>query len=105
MKKTTQRIIIIAVILILLIVFFSFKISGFVSANNSIDSGGKSAYGYTHSWTKAICNETHCQDYEIFCDGDKLVRQSPISGAVIQIPKNWADPRNQTMQERVCDVD
>ncbi len=58
---------------------------------------------YTNSWTKAICNETHCQDYQIYCDKDEFVSQSPLTGAVIKIPENWEDPRNEEDRNRVCD--
>ena len=94
--KTITKTVIIAVILVLSVVLISFKISG-------LDSGdSNSSLDYTHSWTKAICNETHCQDYEIYCNGGEMIRQSPITGAIISIPKDWVDPRNETMRERVC---
>jgi hypothetical protein len=93
--KITLKTVIIVLVLILLIVFISLKISGYLEED--------SLYEYNHSWTKAICNETHCQDYEIYCKDDKFVRQSPITGAVMGIPKGWEDPRNETMRERVCE--
>jgi hypothetical protein len=93
--KTTTKVIIISVILILSLTVISFRNSGFATAEQE--------YEYTHSWTKAICNETHCQDYEIYCKDSEFVRQNPITGAVISIPKGWEDPRNETMRERVCD--
>jgi hypothetical protein len=96
MKRITKTIIISA-ILILLIVLVLLNISGLDSDNSN------SSLEYTHSWTKAICNETHCQDYEIYCKNDEFVRQSPITGAVISIPKGWEDPRNETMREMVCE--
>ena len=94
MKKTT-RIIAISIVLILLIIFISLKISGFAT--------GEVASEYSYSWTKAICNETYCQDYQIFCNEDKLVRQTPVTGAVISISENWIDPRNETNINRVCE--
>ena len=97
MKRRTQRIIVAAIILILLIILITFKTSGFATAEQQSPE-------YTSSWTKAICNETQCQDYQIFCNDEKLVRQSPITGAVISIPKDWEDPRNETMRSRVCNL-
>ncbi len=94
MKKTT-RIIAISIVLVLSIIFIYFKISGF--ATGGVIS--KDSY----SWTKAICNETHCQDYQIFCNEDKLVRQTPVTGAVISISENWIDPRNEININRVCE--
>jgi len=83
--------------LIALLVFIFFRNSGFATAEQQKSD-------YTYSWTKAICNETSCQDYEIYCNEDKFVNQTAITGAVISIPKGWEDPRNETMKERVCDV-
>ena len=94
MKRIT-KIAIISIVLILSIVFISLNTSGFIFNNSSSE--------YYHSWTKAICNETHCQDYVINCSGEELIRQTPITGAVISIPKGWEDPRNETMRERVCE--
>lgn len=96
--EITIKIIIIATIFILLITFVSIKISGFDSSNSNYFFN----YSYNHSWTKAICNETACQDYEIYCNGDKFVKKIPITGAVIDIPNGWVDPRNETMRERIC---
>lgn len=82
-------------ILIVLIIVLLFNASKFIT--------GKIVYEYDHSWTKAICNETHCQDYQIFCKGDKLVRQTPLSGAVIELRDDWKDERNYTDINRVCE--
>jgi len=96
--KNTAKIILLIIALILLICLLSFNISGFYfnNSNSSLE------YDYNHSWTKAICNETQCQDYEIYCNGSDLVKQIPITGAVISVPKGWEDPRNETMREKVC---
>lgn len=95
MKRRTKTVIIVA-ILVLLIILVSLNISG-LDSNNS-----NSSPEYTHSWTKAVCNETQCQDYEIYCNGNKLINQTAITGAVISIPKDWEDPRNETVRNRVC---
>lgn len=97
--KTLTKAIIISIGLILSFTFISFNISGFYF--NNPDSS--SEYEYTNSWTKAICNETHCQDYEIYCNGNEFIRQSPITGAVISIPSGWDDPREEEIRERVCE--
>ncbi len=53
-----------------------------------------------YSQTKAICNETnYCQDYQISCDEERAIMMTPITGAVIQFPKNWTDPRNDSEKE------
>jgi hypothetical protein len=94
MKKTIS-IIIVLIVLFLLVLLISFKISGFASA--------ESTYNYSYSWTKAICNETHCQDYQIYCNNSQMINQIQITGAIITLPKGWVDPRNETMRERICE--
>ncbi len=91
----------IVVALVLVLVFIPFNLSGYAVRDSS--SNAKFTPEYTHSWTKAICNETQCQDYEIYCNGNNLVRQVPITGAVISIPSGWVDPRNEKMRDRVCE--
>ena len=56
-----------------------------------------------YSFTKAICNETNfCQDYEIICENNQTIEIIPISGAVVQHPFNWEDPRNKTIIDKLC---
>jgi len=56
-----------------------------------------------YSYTKAICNGTnHCQDYEIICDGTKLIELRPITKATIQHANNWKDPRSNQTNEKLC---
>jgi hypothetical protein len=62
----------------------------------------KSNYEYDYSWTKAICNETHCQDYEITCKDNKMISQNPITGAVIEISDDWKDPRTEEFKNKTC---
>lgn len=57
---------------------------------------------YDTMWTKAICNEEFCQDYEIRCKGNRVVSQTPITGAILVIDENWEDPRPKEMQEFLC---
>jgi len=54
-----------------------------------------------YSYTKAICDETHCQDYEIVCEGNKTVKKSPITGLVPHEP-NWQDPREESIIQKEC---
>ena len=47
------------------------------------------------TYTKAICNENNfCQDYIFTCENDKVIEQTPITGAVMQFDENWVDPRS-----------
>jgi len=57
---------------------------------------------YDMMWTKAICNDEFCQDYEIRCKDNKLISQTPITGAILVIDNNWEDPRPKEMQEELC---
>lgn len=95
--KSSTRIIIISVALILSVAFISFRTLNFATAEQPSPE-------YTHSWTKAICNETQCQDYLIFCNGNELINKTVINGAFIMLPKGWEDPRNETMRERICNI-
>ncbi len=63
---------------------------------------GKTAEESYRSFTKAICNESHCQDYEFMCKGENIISQTPITGAVIQISDDWIDPRNESEQKELC---
>ena len=58
---------------------------------------------YTHSLTKAICNsENFCQDYEIFCEKEEVIKMSPITGAAIQFSETWQDQRDEEMRSKFC---
>jgi hypothetical protein len=84
-------------VLFLIILFVVFSIFLFFFSlnflNESIDN---------YSWTKAICNETHCQDYEIVCNGKNTVSQTPITGAIIEVPENWEDLRDEESKKQSC---
>jgi predicted Holliday junction resolvase-like endonuclease len=87
-KISKKRLIIFLIlILIFLIIFtiFNLNLTGKIT-ENKLD--------YTHTLTKAICNESnYCQDYEIKCKKSEVLEISPITGAVIQKSKDWEDPR------------
>lgn len=56
-----------------------------------------------YSFTKAICNDTNfCQDYEIICNGQDLVSMEPLTGAVVQYPDSWNDPRTSEEIYKTC---
>jgi len=58
---------------------------------------------YTHSHTKAICNEQNlCQDYEIFCENKDVMYMIPITGAVVQFSEDWEDPRDEEIRSNSC---
>jgi hypothetical protein len=93
--KKTAGVIILLVVLVLSVVFITLNISGLIFSNHSPEN--------YHSWTKALCNETHCQDYIINCRGEEFIGQSPITGAMIAISNDWADPRNESDRNRICE--
>jgi len=78
------KIIIILILIVLLIIL------SFIYIRNNLT--GRAIEEFTH--TKAICNTSNfCQDYEITCKGNEIVKQQPITGAAIQHSENWQDPR------------
>lgn len=63
---------------------------------------GETVKEYTH--TKAVCNENNfCQDYEVTCQGEKVVDIKP-TGYIVQNPDDWKDPRNQEEIGQWCNV-
>ncbi|MFH1503283.1 MAG: hypothetical protein ABIE36_01345 [Candidatus Diapherotrites archaeon] len=94
MKKALVSLILL--VLLALLVFFLF-------CDISDKTTGKITDNYDRSWTKAICNETHCQDYEIVCNRETVISQISITGALIEISEKWEDPRNESMKNEVCD--
>lgn len=95
--KEKQKIIVLKIILaVVLISIILILLTNF----NTIT--GKVVQENFYSWTKAICNQTHCQDYEIKCSGNNLISKNPITGAIIEIPKDWVDPRNETYRHKIC---
>ncbi len=56
-----------------------------------------------YSFTKAICNKTnYCQDYRIVCRGEKTIEITPLTGAAVQFPEDWQDPRTPEESEKFC---
>lgn len=57
----------------------------------------------THIYTKAICNQTnYCQEYEVGCQGKQLIKMDAITGAFVQYSRNWQDPRDEEMINKIC---
>jgi hypothetical protein len=81
----------IAIFFTIFLIFLMFFLITFI--NKSLNN---------YSWTKAICNETHCQDYEIMCDGKNIISKTPITGAIIYLSNNWEDPRDNGNKEESC---
>ncbi|MEK6820097.1 MAG: hypothetical protein AABX71_00110, partial [Nanoarchaeota archaeon] len=47
-----------------------------------------------YTYTKAMCNKTFCQDYEIICENKEVVGMKP-TGKQIQLPEDWQDAREE----------
>ena len=96
MEKTKILIIFLSIatiILITILIFLSFNLFQNITGMVAIDS---------YSFTKGICNETnYCEDYEINCEGNKVVSMK-FTGAAIQNPFDWKDPRNKETIEKLC---
>ncbi len=55
-----------------------------------------------YTYTKAVCNNSnYCEDYKIACEGNNLISFIP-TGAVLQLDKDWKDPRNKELREKLC---
>ena len=84
-------------ILVLVIAALIFLFSQQIITGRTIQNSEVNKYSYT----KAICDETHCQDYEIVCEGNKTVKKSPITGLVPHEP-DWQDPRAESIIQKEC---
>ena len=96
MKKTITILIIVSFSLIGVLLFSIY--------NQNLTGSAVEDY---HSYTKAICDENNfCQDYEITCDGENLINMNPITGASVQNPDDWKDPRGEDERNNngLCNV-
>lgn len=96
MKKRLKKITILLIAIIILLCLALFII------NKNLTGKTIQEIPNTYSYTKAICNSTHCQDYEIYCEKNKTKQIKPITGAIISIDENWKDPRTKKEIERLC---
>jgi hypothetical protein len=88
--------------LVLMLIFLTSVL--LISSFGLIESfSQKSEFPYTHSHTKAICDEQNlCQDYEIFCENKDVIYIIPITGAVVQFGEDWQDLRSAEMRNGFC---
>jgi hypothetical protein len=105
-SKSLKKLLIFLVILI----FLNFILLSYISSLNKKQDIEKTNNQkiqqnimYTHSFTKAVCNKNNfCQDYEVFCNNNNLLRIQPITGAFIQFEKDWIDTRDDKEKEIYC---
>ena len=82
-KKIKNYKILISILLIILLTLI------FLIAKISLNITGKTVKDFPErTFTKAICNKTYCQDYEIYCNENETLKVIPISGAIIENIKN-----------------
>jgi len=78
-------------------------LAGFLTIISSSSGNYIRVLQYTHSHTKAICDEQNlCQDYEIFCENKDVIYIIPITGTVVQFAEDWQDPRNPEIKKGFC---
>ena len=93
-----KEITIVSILLITLAVALVFSSVNIIQSNIT-----SSALVETHSHTKAVCNSTnYCQDYLIRCSGNRILSTNPITGAAVQFPDSWPDPRDQETINGFC---
>ena len=89
--------------LIILVGILSLILIGTIVFISSVPNNYITIPKYTHSHTKAICDsENFCQDYEIFCQNQEVIGMNPITGAAIQFPETWQDPRDEEIRNSLC---
>jgi hypothetical protein len=96
MKKRTYISLIIALLTVLGITIF-FLASAVLSMPKNNAQEVKE-----YSYTKAVCENGKCQDYVILCSGEEVISKTPITGAAINIPNGWQDPRSENLIKGFC---
>lgn len=75
----------------------------FLSATLISSAEEKTPESKSYTYTKAICDKDNfCQDNIITCEGNKVVSMDAITGASIQLPKTWQDPRGEKEINEFC---
>ncbi|MFH1325238.1 MAG: hypothetical protein ABIH49_00510 [archaeon] len=92
MKKINFAVIVFLTVLIGILTFSAIKIITAEASEN-----------YFHSHTKAICDKNNfCEDYEIQCNKDKILKITP-TGFAVQMPSGWNDLRDEEVKEKFCE--
>ncbi len=70
---------------------------------NIISAEEKTPELKAYTYTKAICDDNNfCQDHIITCKGSALINNEPITGAFVQFPIKWKDPRSEKEINTFC---
>jgi len=94
MKRFNLGFIIIAVLLLIFLIILTLNLDKI--------TGSAVSDAHKYSYTKAICKETTCQDYEIVCNGHEIISITPLTEAIIKISKDWHEPRPEKDIKTVC---
>jgi hypothetical protein len=96
--KTQTKISLVIIIILLIIISGIFFLNRFITGNVILEPDNSSK---VYMYTKAICNDSnYCQDNEITCEGNQTISVTPITGAAVQHPEDWIDPRNES--DKLC---
>lgn len=96
MKKTI-------IVIFILLVIISIIITLFFINNQITGKLIEEDLSNNYSYTKAICDdEKYCQDNIIECDGNRIISITPITGAAVQFPPSWEDPRTEEEINKLC---
>ena len=96
MKKIVLSVIILISIIFLFLIIFNISLTNFAIKTNE-----NNKISFDYSWTKAICEDNKCRDFEIKCLSGELIEMTPISGEVI-FDDNWRDLRDEEEREKFC---
>ncbi len=97
MENETKAILVLSFLLILLVGNLLFLSSYMLATGSVISQPAERNY----SFTKAICVENMCQDYEIACKNELLISQKPVSEKVY-FPETWQDRRTEEEKSQFC---
>lgn len=93
-----KKAIIFAIILLLILVGASL-----IYINSSRTITGKVISSEKYSYTEAKCDDKYCQDYLIECEGNAIIKTTPITGMVPH-PLDWKDPRGNETINNDCNI-
>lgn len=93
-----KEVVSITILLVIMAIAISVLAINFIQANTTEDIEFE-----THSYAKAICDQTnYCQDYIVRCNKDQVLSINPITGAAVQFPHDWQDPRDEETRNGFC---
>jgi len=95
-----KRLVVLSIIILIILavglifLFFRARITGNVITGDVIQDN--------FSFTKAICQDNYCQDYEIVCINKTLISLKPLT-EMARFPDSWQDPRTSEDRDKLCE--